>query len=66
MPLSPTSTRGFWSETARFLPGALVLCLASLTSGGLGALLAVRLLYEQRAPTFWQLLLRVFSHAVGR
>ena len=66
MPLSPTSNRGFWDETARFLPGALVLCLASLTSGGLGALIAFRLVYGPGAPTLWQLLRLVFSHAVGR
>ena len=66
MPLSPTSNRGFWYETARFLPDALVLCLASLASGGLGALLAIRLLYGSDAPTFWHLLRLVFSHAVGR
>jgi hypothetical protein len=66
MPLSPTSTRGFWDETARFLPGALALCLASLTSGGLGALITIRLLYGSGAPTLWQMLRLVFSHAVGR
>ncbi len=59
-------SRGPWYDTASFLPGALALCLASLTSGGLGALFAIRCLYPDRAPTFWQLLRLVFAHAAGR
>ena len=63
---SPTPVRAdFWQEVARFLPGAFLLCLASFTSGGLGALLAVRLLYSKQAPTLWHLLRLVFSNAAG-
>ncbi len=67
MPQSPSPHRsGFWYETASFLPGAFALCFASLTSGGLGALLALRLFYGPGAPSLWQMLRLVFSHAVGR
>jgi hypothetical protein len=55
----------FWQEAARFLPGAFLLCLASLTSGGLGALIVVRLLFPKEVPTLWHLLRLVFSNAVG-
>jgi len=67
MPQSPTSTRsGFWYKTASFLPGAFVLCLASLISGSLGSLITFRLIYGPGAPTFWQLVRIVFSQTVGR
>jgi len=66
VPPSKTPTPGkFWQETARFIPGAFLLCLASLTSGGLGALITVRWLYPQQAPSLWHMLRIVFSHAVG-
>jgi hypothetical protein len=67
MSQSPSPLRsGFWYESASFLPGAFVLCFASLASGGLGALFAFRLLYGPGAPSLWQMLRLVFSHAVGR
>jgi hypothetical protein len=59
-------SRGLWYDTASVLPGALVLCLASLASGGLGALFAIRCLYTKPAPTFWELLRLIFAHTVGR
>ena len=66
MPHSPNPRDSdFLSQTASFLPGALVLCLASLVSGGLGALIAVRLLYVDRAPSLWYMLRVVFSKATG-
>lgn len=34
-------SRGFLADTASALPGAVALCLASLTSGALGALFAI-------------------------
>ena len=37
-------SRGFLADTASALPGAVALCLASLTSGALGALFALRYL----------------------
>ena len=59
-------SRGFLADTASALPGAVALCLASLTSGGLGALFAIRWLHPAQAPTLWQMLRDIFSHAVGR
>jgi hypothetical protein len=61
-----SSSRGFWHDAGSFLPGALTLCLASLASGGLGALLAVRCIWGDRAPTLWQLVKLVFVHTQGR
>ena len=63
-----TSSRegGFWQDLANLLPGAFALCFASLTSGGLGALVAIRLYFGERGPTVWQMLRAVFAHAVGR
>jgi hypothetical protein len=40
--------------------------LASLSSGALGSLFAIRWLYPDRMPTLWQMLRVIFSHAVGR
>lgn len=66
MPQSSNSPRGdFWSATASFLPGAVVLCLASFASGGLGALVTIRLLLAERAPSFWRMLRTVFSQVAG-
>jgi len=68
--MSPTrfSARpgGFWSDTAQSLPGAVVLCVASLVSGGLGALITLRLFFGSQAPSLWHMLRLVFSHAVER
>ena len=66
MPPSPNPPHDdFWRRTAGFLPGALVLCLASFASGGLGALVTVRLLHPRDAPSLWRMLRIVLSHAVG-
>ena len=65
MPQSPNSQGDFWSATASFLPGAVVLCLASFASGGLGALVTVRLLHSKEAPSLWEMLRLVFSHVAG-
>ena len=59
-------SRGFLADTASALPGAVALCFSSLASGALGALFAIRWLYPERAPTVWQMLRAIFSHAVGR
>jgi hypothetical protein len=59
-------SRGFLADTASALPGAVALCLASLTSGALGALFALRCFWADRGPTVWQMLRAIFSHAVGR
>jgi len=68
MSLSRFSARtgSFWSETAQSLPGAVVLCVASLVSGGLGALITLRLYFGPQAPGLWHMLRLVFSHAVER
>jgi hypothetical protein len=61
---------GLWHEVSNLLLGSLVLCLASLVSGALGALMALRvclvIAYRMQAPTFGTLLRAILWHAVGR
>jgi hypothetical protein len=62
MPASPyPSSR---RELAGNLLSAVVLCLASLASGGLGALLTIRLLYPH-GPSLWRLVRMLVSNAVS-
>jgi hypothetical protein len=68
---TPTYDRGgLWHEVSNLLLGSLVLCLASLVSGALGALMALRvclvIAYRIQAPTFGTLLRAILWHAVGR
>jgi hypothetical protein len=68
---TPTYDRGgLWHEVSNLLLGSLVLCLASLVSGALGALMALRvclvIAYRMQAPTFGTLLRAILWHAVGR
>jgi hypothetical protein len=68
---TPTHERGgLWHEVSNLLLGSLVLCLASLASGALGALMVLRFYliveYRAQAPTFGALLRILFWHAVGR
>ena len=68
---TPTYERGgLWHEVSNLLLGSLVLCLASLVSGALGALMALRvclvIAYRIQAPTFGTLLRAILWHAVGR
>jgi len=68
---TPTYDRGgLWHEVSNLLLGSLVLCLASLVSGALGALMALRvclvIAYRIQAPSFGTLLRAILWHAVGR
>ena len=68
---TPTHDRGgLWHEVSNLLLGSLVLCLASLVSGALGALITLRvclvIAYRMQAPSFGVLLRAILWHAVGR
>jgi len=68
---TPTYDRGgLWHEVSNLLLGSLVLCLACLVSGALGALMALRvclvIAYRIQAPSFGTLLRAILWHAVGR
>lgn len=68
---TPTHDRGgLWHEVSNLLPGGLVLCFASLASGALGALMALRvclvIAYRIQAPTFGTLLRAILWHVVGK
>ncbi|HVT16576.1 MAG TPA: hypothetical protein VHQ90_10425 [Thermoanaerobaculia bacterium] len=66
-PYPATSDRqSAWHDLVTILPGSLVLVLACMGSGVLGALVTFRLLLPPPGPTLWHLFRMLFSHAVGR